>query len=160
MGSPVLLRPGWMLLHVLVWTFPLLSAERSGAVGFMLTGSGRHTGAVSAASVKARTQPSLHVRCGGTSPISALFAEGSQSQQPQQQPAARSTTRLSLLQQMCEDTTPQLQHEAWNPHTDPLLLVQDLKAVAAEDGTPILNGVTFQVGVGEVHAIMGRNGSG
>ncbi|CAL1374083.1 unnamed protein product [Linum trigynum] len=42
----------------------------------------------------------------------------------------------------------------------PLLEVKDLKAVIAETGQEILKGVNLVVNEGEVHAIMGKNGSG
>ncbi len=40
-----------------------------------------------------------------------------------------------------------------------MLQIKDLNA-AAEDGKPILKGINLQVGAGEVHVIMGPNGSG
>ena len=42
--------------------------------------------------------------------------------------------------------------------TAPLLSIRGLRA--SVDGTPILNGVDLRVEPGEVHAVMGRNGSG
>lgn len=42
----------------------------------------------------------------------------------------------------------------------PVLQISDLHAVIAEDGTEILKGVNLEVGVGEIHAIMGPNASG
>ena len=39
-----------------------------------------------------------------------------------------------------------------------MLSIEDLRARV--DGKPILNGLTLEVGAGEVHAIMGPNGSG
>jgi len=39
-----------------------------------------------------------------------------------------------------------------------LLKIDDLKVAVGEK--PVLNGVTLEVGRGEVHAIMGPNGSG
>ncbi|KAL8452806.1 hypothetical protein Emag_002179 [Eimeria magna] len=95
---------------------------------------------------------------------SVLFAEGrgsnSTKNKGEKGGAGCTDTRRALLQQLSNDASPQLQHENWNPSVDPLLLVEDLKVVAAEDQSPILNGVTLEVRVGEVHAIMGRNGSG
>jgi Fe-S cluster assembly ATP-binding protein len=44
--------------------------------------------------------------------------------------------------------------------SEPLLKVENLHAVIAEDGTEILRGVDLELGAGEVHAIMGPNGSG
>jgi Fe-S cluster assembly ATP-binding protein len=44
--------------------------------------------------------------------------------------------------------------------SEPLLKIENLHAVIAEDGTEILRGVDLEVGVGEIHAIMGPNGSG
>ncbi|CAL1386911.1 unnamed protein product [Linum trigynum] len=46
------------------------------------------------------------------------------------------------------------------PGKKPLLEVRDLKAVIAETGQEILKGVNLVVNEGEVHAIMGKNGSG
>ena len=40
----------------------------------------------------------------------------------------------------------------------PLLAINDLHVTV--EGKQILNGLTLQVGAGEVHAIMGPNGSG
>jgi Fe-S cluster assembly ATP-binding protein len=44
--------------------------------------------------------------------------------------------------------------------TEPLLKIENLHAVVAEDGTEILRGVNLELGTGEIHAIMGPNGSG
>lgn len=41
-----------------------------------------------------------------------------------------------------------------------LLVIKNLHAVVAEDGTEILRGVDLELGAGEIHAIMGPNGSG
>jgi Fe-S cluster assembly ATP-binding protein len=43
---------------------------------------------------------------------------------------------------------------------DKLLVIENLHATVAEDGTEILRGVDLEVGAGEIHAIMGPNGSG
>jgi Fe-S cluster assembly ATP-binding protein len=43
---------------------------------------------------------------------------------------------------------------------EPLLRIQNLHAVVAEDGTEILRGLDLEMNVGEIHAIMGPNGSG
>ena len=43
---------------------------------------------------------------------------------------------------------------------EPLLKIENLHAVVAEDGTEILRGVDLELGAGEIHAVMGPNGSG
>jgi Fe-S cluster assembly ATP-binding protein len=43
---------------------------------------------------------------------------------------------------------------------EPLLKIENLHAIVAEDGAEILRGVNLEVGTGEIHAIMGPNGSG
>ncbi|MHC4821237.1 MAG: Fe-S cluster assembly ATPase SufC, partial [Planctomycetota bacterium] len=44
----------------------------------------------------------------------------------------------------------------------PLLQIEDLhvEVAGADSGTPILSGINLEVPLGEVHALMGRNGSG
>jgi Fe-S cluster assembly ATP-binding protein len=44
--------------------------------------------------------------------------------------------------------------------SEPLLRIENLHAVVAEDGTEILRGLDLEVNAGEIHAIMGPNGSG
>ncbi|CAN5631430.1 Fe-S cluster assembly ATPase SufC [soil metagenome] len=44
--------------------------------------------------------------------------------------------------------------------SEPLLKIENLHAVVAEDGTEILRGLDLELGRGEIHAIMGPNGSG
>jgi Fe-S cluster assembly ATP-binding protein len=43
---------------------------------------------------------------------------------------------------------------------EPLLRIDNLHAIVAQDGAEILRGVSLEVGAGEIHAIMGPNGSG
>ena len=44
--------------------------------------------------------------------------------------------------------------------SEPLLRIEDLHAKIAETGTEIIQGLSLEIGEGEVHAIMGPNGSG
>jgi Fe-S cluster assembly ATP-binding protein len=44
--------------------------------------------------------------------------------------------------------------------SEPLLKIENLHAVVAEDGTEILRGLNLEMNTGEIHAIMGPNGSG
>jgi Fe-S cluster assembly ATP-binding protein len=44
--------------------------------------------------------------------------------------------------------------------SEPLLKIENLHAVVAEDGTEILRGLDLEMRTGEIHAIMGPNGSG
>lgn len=160
MNAPVLLHTGLALLLKLFWIHFVLRI--SGAIGSVLYSHDYHPARTqSHAFLQPRLHPSASLGRQKIYSDSALFSDGRKNGQDQrQEEGAGGNTRLSLLQQMCDDTTPQLQHESWDPKNDPLLSVQDLRAVATEDGSPILNGVSFEVGVGEVHAIMGRNGSG
>ncbi|KAK7251472.1 hypothetical protein RIF29_34707 [Crotalaria pallida] len=48
----------------------------------------------------------------------------------------------------------------YDTNPPPLLQVNDLKAKIVENGVEILHGVNLTVNQGEVHAIMGKNGSG
>ena len=44
--------------------------------------------------------------------------------------------------------------------SEPLLRIEDLHAKIAETGTEIIKGLSLEIGEGEIHAIMGPNGSG
>ncbi|KAL8273718.1 hypothetical protein Esti_002318 [Eimeria stiedai] len=155
-----------LLLHAAVWLGLVCEASQR-ACGFSLRPLAEpFLPNASAASLVSFVRPlssSLLVgRKEAPSSTSVLFADGGAGTWKAKGESDGGVTenRRALLQQMCSDATPLLQHENWNPHVDPLLVVENLKVVAAEDKSPILNGVTLEVGVGEVHAIMGRNGSG